>query len=66
MYCYLNFVHHHCSIVRVKQVQVSGTNYTMEDIVVLGKTDDLPVLGRISKIFITQDDQCLFVSNLIL
>ena len=65
MYCYLNFVYHHCFIIRIKQVQVSGTKYTTEDIVVLGKTDDLPVLGRITKIFI-DEDQCLFVSKLIL
>ena len=52
--------------IRVKQVQVSGTRYTKENIVVLGKTEDLPVLGRISQIFITQDDQCLFVAQLLL
>lgn len=51
---------------RVKYVQVASTKYTKEDIVVLGKEEDEPVLGKITKIFVTQDDQCVFATQRLL
>ena len=53
---------------RVKYVQVASMKYTKDDIVVLGKEEDdsEPVLAKISKIFVTQDDQCVFVTQRLL
>ena len=33
---------------------------------VLGKEDDEPVLGRVTDIFVTKDDQCVFVTQCLL
>ena len=55
---YVLFIHF-----RVKYVQVASTKYMKEDIVVLSKEEDDPILGRIVQILITPDDQCVFIAQ---
>ena len=48
-------------IYRVKQVQVSGTKYHRDDVVVLDTDDDgEPVLGRIKDVYVLENEQCVF------